>query len=144
MPDPTATFSTRTTTQHPASTRRGAVCNPRFRARAPGRDLHRLDTGTGQDRVKRSGELPGTVTDKEPEARGTITQIHQQVADLLGGPRPVRVRGDTENVNVPGADLHDEQAVQALQGHRAVHWKKSVASIADAWVCRNCSQVASV
>ena len=33
MSDPTATVSTRTTTQHPASTRRGAVCNPRFHPR---------------------------------------------------------------------------------------------------------------
>jgi hypothetical protein len=49
-----------------------------------------------------------------------VTQIHQQVADLLGGPWSVRVRGDTENVHVTGADLHDEQAVQALQRHRAV------------------------
>jgi hypothetical protein len=52
------------------------------RARASGRDLHYLDTGIGQDRVKRCGELPGPVTDQEPEVRGTITQIHQQVADL--------------------------------------------------------------
>jgi hypothetical protein len=31
------------------------------RARASGRDLHGLDAGVGQDRVKRGGELPGTV-----------------------------------------------------------------------------------
>ena len=37
MSDPTATFSTRTPTQHPASTRRGAVCSPRFGPR----DTHR-------------------------------------------------------------------------------------------------------
>ena len=91
------------------------------RARAAGRDLHGLDAGPGQDRVKRRGELPGPVTDQEPQAGGAITQIHQQVADLLCGPRPVRVRGDTEDVHVTGADLHDEQAVQAPQGHRAVH-----------------------
>ena len=91
------------------------------RARTARRDLHDLDTGTGQDRVERAGELPGPVPDQEPEVRGAITQIHQQVADLLHGPRPVRVRGDTEDVHVTRADLYDEQAVQALQGHRAVH-----------------------
>jgi len=32
----------------------------------------------------------------------------RQAADLLYGPRPVRVRCDTEDVHVPGADLHDE------------------------------------
>ena len=46
-------------------------------ARATGRDLHRLDTGTGQDCVKRRGELPGPVTDQEPETGGAITQIHE-------------------------------------------------------------------
>ena len=35
------------------------------RARAPGRDRHRLDTSTGQDRVKGRGELPGPITDQE-------------------------------------------------------------------------------
>ena len=43
-----------------------------------------------------------------------------------------------------GTSLDDEQAVQALQGHRAVHVKEVRASIADAWVCRNCRQVVSV
>ncbi len=42
------------------------------RARAPGRDLHDLDAGIGQDRVKRRGELPGPVPDREPEFRGAI------------------------------------------------------------------------
>jgi len=43
------------------------------------RDLYGLDNGIGQDCVKRYGELPGPVADKEPEVRGAITQIHQQV-----------------------------------------------------------------
>ena len=32
------------------------------------RDLHGLDTGAGQDRVKRLGKLPGPVPDQEPVA----------------------------------------------------------------------------
>ena len=90
------------------------------RARASGRDRHGLDTGIGQDRVKRCCELPGPVADEEPEAGGAVTEVHQEVADLLCGPGTVRVRGDPEDVHVAGADLHDEQAVQALEGHRAV------------------------
>lgn len=39
---------------------------------------------------------------------------------LLHGPGTDWVRGDTEDVHVPGADLYDEQAVQPLQGHCAV------------------------
>jgi hypothetical protein len=34
-----------------------------------GRVLHNLHIGIGQDRVKRCGELPGPVTDQEPEVR---------------------------------------------------------------------------
>jgi len=53
------------------------------RARAPGRDLRYLNAGVGQDCVERRGELPGPVADQEPEACGAVSQVHQQVADLL-------------------------------------------------------------
>jgi hypothetical protein len=75
---------------------------------ASGRDLHRFDAGAGQDRVKRRGELPGPVANQEPEARGAVTEIQEEITGLLGGPRPVRVRGDPENVHVAGADLDHE------------------------------------
>jgi hypothetical protein len=91
------------------------------RSRAAGRDLHGLDPGISQGCVKRRGELPGPVPDQEPEVRGAIPQIHQQVADLLHSPWTVRVRGDPEDVHAAAADLQDEQAVQAPQGRRAVH-----------------------
>src|SRR6188472_1484951 len=73
------------------------------RSWASGRDLHGLDTGVGQDWVKWCGELPGAVADQEPEVRGAITQVHQEVADLLCGPGPVRVGGDSEDVHVAAA-----------------------------------------
>ena len=59
-------------------------------------------------------------TSEEPEIRSAITQIYQKIADLLGGPGTVRVRGHAEDVHVAGADLDHEEAVQALEGHRAV------------------------
>ena len=92
-----------------------------IRARAPRRDLHGLDTGAGQDCAGCPGELPCPVTDQEPEIPGAIAEIHQEIADLLGGPRPVRVRGHSQDMHISGADLDHEQAVQALKGHRAVH-----------------------
>ena len=49
-------------------------------------DLQCLDTGTGQGRVEGVGELPGPVADQEPEGRGAIAEVHQEIADLLGGP----------------------------------------------------------
>jgi len=39
------------------------------------RDLGNVNAGVGQDCVKRCGELPGPVTDQEPEVGGTITWI---------------------------------------------------------------------
>jgi flagellar motor protein MotB len=54
------------------------------------------------------GELPGAVADQEPEARGVVAEVHQEVADLLGGPGTVRVRGHAEDVYVTGADLDHE------------------------------------
>jgi hypothetical protein len=58
--------------------------------------------------------------DQEPEVRGAIAEVHHEVADLLGGLRPVRVRGDPWDVDVARADFDDEQAIQALERYRAV------------------------
>ncbi len=91
------------------------------RARAPGRDLDGLDTGAGQDCGEGPGELPGRVADQEPEARSAISEIHQEIADLLCCPWPVRVRGDPGDVDMAAAGLDDEEAVQALERDRAVH-----------------------
>ena len=91
------------------------------RARASGWDLHGLDAGSGEDRVERVGELPGPVADQELEVCGAVAEVHQEVANLLGSPRAVRVRGYPGEVHIAGADFDDEQAVQALQRQRAVH-----------------------
>ena len=91
-----------------------------IRAGTAGRDLHCRDGGAGQDRVKGAGELPGPVADQEPEVGGPVAEVHQEIADLLGGPRPIRVCGDPEDVHVAGAGLDHEQAVQALEGNCAV------------------------
>ena len=56
------------------------------RSRAPRQDFHCRDTSPGQDRVERCCELTGAVPDQEPEVGGAIVEVHQQVADLLGGP----------------------------------------------------------
>ena len=56
------------------------------RAGALRRDLHGLDTSVGQDCIEGFGELSGPVANQEPEFRRAITEVHQEVADLLGGP----------------------------------------------------------
>jgi hypothetical protein len=55
-----------------------------IRAGASGRDLHGFDVGGGEDRVEGCGGLPGAVADQEPEVRGAVAEVHQEVADLLG------------------------------------------------------------
>ena len=95
-----------------------------IRAGTSGADLHGGDAGTDQDRVKGAGELPGAVADQEPEVRGAIAEVHREVADLLGELRTVRIGGDPEDVHVAAADLHDEQAVQTPECHRALHMEE--------------------
>jgi len=56
-----------------------------IRTRVPGRDLYRFDAGAGQNCVKKCGELPSPVADKEPKIRGAVAEIHQKVANLLCG-----------------------------------------------------------
>jgi hypothetical protein len=68
--------------------------------------------------------LPGAVADQEPEVRGAVAKVHQEVADLLDGPLPVRMGCDAEDVDVAGADFDDEKAVQALERYSAVHVKE--------------------
>jgi hypothetical protein len=52
--------------------------------------------------------------------------------------------GDPEDVHVAGADLNDEQAVQARRVTAQSTWKKSAATMVAACVCRNCRQVVAV
>jgi hypothetical protein len=94
------------------------------RARTVRGDLRCRDAGAGRARVEGVGELPGAVADQEPEVRGVIAQVHQEIADLLGGPRSVRVSGDSEDVDVAALDFDDEQAVQAPECHCAVHMEE--------------------
>jgi hypothetical protein len=66
------------------------------RPRATRRNPDHADAHIGQDSVERRGELASSVSNEEPELSGAITEIHDQVADLLRGPPAVRVRGRTQ------------------------------------------------
>ncbi len=59
------------------------------RPRTTRRDLDHLDARIGQHRVERVRELSGAVADEEPEPRDVFAELHDQVAGVLGGPRPV-------------------------------------------------------
>jgi hypothetical protein len=62
MSDPAATVSISTTAEHSASTRRGAVCNPRFRARRLDRRRDEPHADRGEHGVERRSELGVAVT----------------------------------------------------------------------------------
>jgi hypothetical protein len=42
------------------------------------------DAGASEDRVDGGGELAVPVTDQEPKLLGPVTEVHQQVASLVG------------------------------------------------------------
>src|SRR5216684_799546 len=86
MSDPTATVSTKTTTEHPASTRRGAVCNPRFHSRRLDSGADDPDTSGLEDGVERGGEAGVPVMQGELHAHPRIVQVHQEVPGLLHYP----------------------------------------------------------
>jgi hypothetical protein len=83
-------------------------------------DLDRLDAHVGQDGVERGGELACPVADEKPELADPVTEIHHEVADLLGGPFAVRIGGCAEDVDVAGGDFQHEEHVDPLGGERAV------------------------
>ena len=58
------------------------------RARAAGRDLHDLDAGIGQDRVRRRRELPGPVTDQDraPAVRSPRSIRRLRICCTVQGP----------------------------------------------------------
>lgn len=67
--------------------------------------LDYADADIGEVRIERGGELAGPVPDEEPEFGEAIAEVPQQVAGLLSGPRPVRVRGRAQQVHVPAGRL---------------------------------------
>jgi hypothetical protein len=67
------------------------------RPRTAGRDLKDLDACSGEDSVEGDGELAGPVADEEPERFRALAEVQEEVAGLLGGPRPVGVGGDAED-----------------------------------------------
>src|SRR5437764_1036003 len=86
---------------------------------------------------------PAISPDQEPEVRGAVPQIHQQVADLLCGPRAIRVRGDPEDVHKRLPISMTNRQYSRCRVIAQSTWKKSVASIVDTWVSRNCRHAMS-
>ena len=63
-----------------AAQRADEAFRDRVRPWCPYRGADDPDVGTGEDRVERGGELAVPVADQEPELRGVVAEVHEQVA----------------------------------------------------------------
>jgi hypothetical protein len=88
------------------------------RLRRPHRRLDHSDPFGTEDLVELAGELAVSVTDQEPRPDALVVEFHQQVACLLGHPRPIRVRRDPSEVDTPGRELDKEQDIKPLEEER--------------------------
>ena len=115
------------------------ISPPRTRRRRNSR--RRQVGGRGQHRIECLGELPGPVPDQEPEPTGALPQVHQQVPGLLHRPRPSRcaVTPRTCTWRVPTSSTENTCSRRKVTAQST--WKKSHASLVEAWVRRNCRHV---
>jgi len=87
----------------------------RIRPGCPNRGADDPDIGAGEHSVERGSELAVTVTDQEPEPVGSIVEVREQVAGLLGDPGPGGVGGDPGDVHAEAAVLDNHENVEAAQ-----------------------------
>src|ERR1019366_5468125 len=71
-----------------------------------------------EDLVEAGGELRVPVPDQEPNRMGARGEQQAQIAGLLRHPLAHWVSGHPREVGPPGADLDEEQYVEALEQHR--------------------------
>ena len=95
-----------------------------IRSRATTRNPDHLDAHIGQDSIERRGKLAGPIADEEAEFSDAIAEIHHQVADLLGSPSAIGIDGHAQQMHGAGGNLQDEQHVDPLECHRAVHMEE--------------------
>ncbi|MGO4747139.1 hypothetical protein AB4212_00585 [Streptomyces sp. 2MCAF27] len=84
----------------------------------PGALRRRPDNGcavAGEDGVERGSELAVPVTDEVPEAPSPLLKVREQIAGKLGDPYAGRMGGDTQDVNAPRGDLHDEEDIETSE-----------------------------
>ena len=56
--------------------------------------------------LERGGEVRTAVADHELDLIRLVTEIHDQVAGLLGGPLPGGMQGDAKDADAPGRMLY--------------------------------------
>jgi hypothetical protein len=88
------------------------------RAWGPRRGLDRRQVLACEDLAEGAGELGVAVPDEEAGGADPVSDIHEQVAGLLGCLCAAGVGGHAEDVHTPGSHFHDKQYVQALEEDR--------------------------
>ncbi|MEV4518582.1 hypothetical protein AB0K00_57710 [Dactylosporangium sp. NPDC049525] len=77
-----------------------------------------VDARGGEDRVEGGGELRIVIAEQEPEPVGALVEADEQVPCLLRDPGTGRVCGDTDDVDVAGGELDEEQYGDPFQRWR--------------------------
>jgi hypothetical protein len=75
------------------------------RSRTARRNPDYRDAHIGEDGVEGCGELAGPVADEDLELGEVIAEIHDEGADVLGGPSALGVGGRAQQVYGPVSDL---------------------------------------
>jgi hypothetical protein len=86
-----------------------------FAVRCLERRADHSDAFGPEDLLEGVAELRVTVVDEEPE-RLLLTQLHDEVASLLGDPVSVRARRASHVLDPPRRERDEEQDVDPLQG----------------------------
>jgi hypothetical protein len=85
------------------------------RARCADRGADGAEVGAGEYRVEGGGELAVPVADQEVEPAGVVGEVQEQVAGLLGYPRPGGMGSDSGDVHAATAVLDHDEDVEAAQ-----------------------------
>jgi hypothetical protein len=85
----------------------------RVRPWCPDRGADDADVRAGEHGVERGGELAVPVADQEPEPVRSLSEVHQQVAGLLGDPGSGGVGCDPGEVHVAAVVVDHDEDVEA-------------------------------
>src|SRR6266571_7493556 len=137
--------------QHPVQQLTTDRADPPLRERVRPRRPHRCaqdpDASGAEDRVEAVGELCVPVADKEPELPDAVSQVHEQVAGLLRGPRSRRVcchpKAVTPRRRIRRLETSITNSTYRRLSRTVSTWKKSHARMPSAWADGNCRQVSS-
>ena len=85
---------------------------------APASESGGCESPRWRTRHQNAGELAVVVPNHKPELGCAVSQVHQEVACLLGHPGAIGVGSDPKDVGATGRVFYHEQHIQPLQQQR--------------------------